>query len=140
MKKINIFLGAILLSIWSVILFFGKQLGLSMLLFAIPITYYIVTLLEKTTVLIIPVFFWYVSQAIYGGILSQVPIIHTKDPNVLDIVNFHHKDISSFTQGDSVEIRSAIKYALESQQTLSAPIYSLEQTIHAFHAIYRRIL
>ena len=48
MKKINIFLGAILLSIWSVILFFGKQLGLSMLLFAIPITYYIVTLLEKT--------------------------------------------------------------------------------------------
>ena len=98
------------------------------------------TLLEKTTVLIIPVFFWYVSQAIYGGILSQVPIIHTKDPNVLDIVNFHHKDISSFTQGDSVEIRSAIKYALESQQTLSAPIYSLEQTIHAFHAIYRRIL
>ena len=48
MKKINIFLGAILLSIWSVILFFGKHIGLSMLLFAIPITYYIVTLLEKT--------------------------------------------------------------------------------------------
>ena len=48
MKKINIFLGAILLSVWSIILFFGKQLGLSMLLFAIPITYYIVTLLEKT--------------------------------------------------------------------------------------------
>lgn len=48
MKKINIFLGAILLSIWSVILFFGKQIGLSMLLFAIPITYYIVILLEKT--------------------------------------------------------------------------------------------
>lgn len=47
MKKINIFLGAILLSIWSVILFFGKHIGLSMLLFAIPITYYIVTLLEK---------------------------------------------------------------------------------------------
>ena len=48
MKKINIFLGAILLSIWSVILFFGKHIGLSMLLFAIPITYYIVTLLAKT--------------------------------------------------------------------------------------------
>ena len=48
MKKINIFLGAILLSIWSVILFFGKHIGLSMLLFAIPITYYIVILLEKT--------------------------------------------------------------------------------------------
>lgn len=48
MKKTNIFLGAFLLSIWSVILFFGKQIGLSMLLFAIPITYYIVTLLEKT--------------------------------------------------------------------------------------------
>ena len=48
MKKINIFLGAILLSVWSVILFFGKHIGLSMLLFAIPITYYIVTLLEKT--------------------------------------------------------------------------------------------
>ncbi len=48
MQKINIFLGAILLSIWSVVLFFGKQIGLSMLLFVIPITYYILLILERT--------------------------------------------------------------------------------------------
>ena len=47
MRKINIFLGAILLSIWSVVLFFGKEIGFSMLLFVVPISYYIVSILEK---------------------------------------------------------------------------------------------
>ena len=47
MRKINIFLGAILLSIWSVVLFFGKEIGFSMLLFVVPISYYIVSILER---------------------------------------------------------------------------------------------
>lgn len=98
------------------------------------------SLLEKTRILILPVFFWYISQAIYGGIISHIPIVHTKDPNILDIVNFHHNDVCSFTQGDSTEIRSAIRSAVESQQVLQVPIYSLEETVLAFHAIYRRLL
>lgn len=44
---INIFIGAIIFSIWSVILFFGKNIGLSMLLFAVPMTLFIIHILEK---------------------------------------------------------------------------------------------
>ena len=59
----NIFIGALLLSIWCVTLFFGKSIGLSMLLFVVPLTYYIIHILEnnnkienpKAKVLIIPI-------------------------------------------------------------------------------------
>ena len=44
---INIFIGAIIFSVWSVVLFFGKSIGLSMLLFALPITLFIMYILEK---------------------------------------------------------------------------------------------
>lgn len=44
---INIFIGALLLSIWCVTLFYGKSIGLSMLLFVVPLTYYIIHILEK---------------------------------------------------------------------------------------------
>ncbi len=59
----NIFLGAIIFAIWSVVLFYGKAIGLSMLLFAVPITYYIIHIIEKNNsdinkkakILIIPI-------------------------------------------------------------------------------------
>ena len=59
----NIFIGALILSIWCVTLFFGKSIGLSMLLFVVPLTYYIIHILEKNNkienpkakVLIIPI-------------------------------------------------------------------------------------
>lgn len=101
--------------------------------------YPLVDILQSTRVLIIPSFFWYASQAIYAGVLMNIPIIHTKDANILDSINFNHQDITSFASGDSVEIRSAIKQALEMKTALDIPVYSLEQTIHAFHAVYRRI-
>lgn len=44
---IDIFLGAIIFAIWSVMLFYGKAIGLSMLLFSIPITLFIIYILEK---------------------------------------------------------------------------------------------
>ena len=47
MKKGNIFIVSLILAIWSVVLFYGKQIGLSMLLFIIPITYYLIFILEK---------------------------------------------------------------------------------------------
>lgn len=45
----EIFSGALIFSIWSVTLFFGKRIGLSMLLFIAPIAYFIVYLLEENT-------------------------------------------------------------------------------------------
>jgi len=44
---INIFIGALIFSIWCVTLFFGKSIGLSMLLFIAPLTYYLIYILEK---------------------------------------------------------------------------------------------
>ena len=44
---VDIFLGAIIFAIWSVILFYGKAIGLSMLLFIVPITCFIIHILEK---------------------------------------------------------------------------------------------
>lgn len=44
---INIFIGALILSIWCVTLFFEKTIGLSMLVFIIPLTYYLIYILEK---------------------------------------------------------------------------------------------
>ena len=47
MKKGNIFIVSLILAIWCVVLFYGKKIGLSMLLFIIPITYYLIFILEK---------------------------------------------------------------------------------------------
>lgn len=59
----SIFISAIIFSIWYVVLFWGKNLGLSMLLFVVPFTYYLITILEKkekikykkSKILIIPI-------------------------------------------------------------------------------------
>ncbi|MCI8620656.1 MAG: DUF4173 domain-containing protein [Clostridia bacterium] len=45
---INIFISALIFSIWGVMLFFGKKIGLSMLLFTLPFTYYLISKLEKS--------------------------------------------------------------------------------------------
>ncbi len=44
---ISIGMGALLFAIWLVILFLGKSIGLSMLLFSIPFSYFFVYILEK---------------------------------------------------------------------------------------------
>ena len=44
---INIMLGSIILAIWGVTLFFGKTIGLLMLLFALPFTVFTIYILEK---------------------------------------------------------------------------------------------
>lgn len=43
----EIFIGAITCSLWYVILFYNKTIGLSMLLFALPFAYFIIHILEK---------------------------------------------------------------------------------------------
>ena len=44
---LDVGIGAIVFSIWSVILFFGKSIGLSMLLFFVPFAYFFIYILEK---------------------------------------------------------------------------------------------
>ena len=44
----EIYIGALIFSIWYVTLFFGKTIGLSMLLFAVPITLFIINILAKS--------------------------------------------------------------------------------------------
>ena len=44
---ISIGIGALLFSIWIVMLFFGKAIGLSMLLFMIPFSFFLTYILEK---------------------------------------------------------------------------------------------
>ena len=43
----EITLGSLLLAIWGVTLFFGKTIGLSMILFALPFTGFTIYILEK---------------------------------------------------------------------------------------------
>ena len=43
----DIFVGALLFAIWGVLLFYGKAIGLSMLIFAVPITIFIIKIIEK---------------------------------------------------------------------------------------------
>ena len=44
---ISLGIGALIFAIWFVILFFGKSIGLSMLLFSIPFSYFFIYILEK---------------------------------------------------------------------------------------------
>ena len=44
---VSIFIGAVVFSVWSVMLFFDKSIGLSMLLFTVPFTCFLINLLEK---------------------------------------------------------------------------------------------
>ena len=44
---VDIFLGAIIFSFWCVMLFFGKSVGASMLLFIVPVTLFIIYILKK---------------------------------------------------------------------------------------------
>lgn len=46
---ISIGIGALIFAIWIVILFFGKTIGLSMLLFVIPFSYFFIYILEKNS-------------------------------------------------------------------------------------------
>lgn len=72
---ISLFLGALIFSIWFTILFFEKNIGLSMLLFVVPITYFIVHILEKNQkienskakILIIPITLLSATYFIYNN-------------------------------------------------------------------------
>lgn len=77
---IDIFLGAVIFSIWSVVLFYGKAIGLSMLLFDVPITLFIIHILEKrhsnlntkAKILIIPIVLLSSTYLIYSNIFFNM--------------------------------------------------------------------
>ena len=72
---INIMLGSIILAIWGVTLFFGKTIGLSMILFALPFTSLTIYVLEKNKkvvnknakLLIVPITILSASYCIYNN-------------------------------------------------------------------------
>ena len=49
---INLGIGALILAIWIITLFLGKDIGLSMLLFTAPFVYFFIHLLEKNNKLL----------------------------------------------------------------------------------------
>lgn len=51
---INIAIGALILSIWCIAMFFDKSIGLSMILFIAPLTYYLIYILEKNKKIVNP--------------------------------------------------------------------------------------
>ena len=75
MRKSNIFIVALIFAIWSVVLFYGKQIGLSMILFVAPLSYYLVHLLEKNNkiknqrakILLIPIILLASTYLIYNN-------------------------------------------------------------------------
>lgn len=77
---INILVGAIIFSIWSVTLFLGKSIGLSMLLFAVPITYFVLYLLEKNKkitnykamILLIPICLLSITYFVFNNVLFNI--------------------------------------------------------------------
>ena len=86
---INILTGSIILAIWCVTLFFGKSVGLSAVLFALPFTCFVIYLLHKNnkiinknaTVLIIPITILSATYCIYNNYffnslnISVIPIL-----------------------------------------------------------------
>ncbi len=71
----SIILGALILSIWGTLLFFGKTVGLSMVLFIAPITLFIIYVLEKNgkienpkaKILLIPIIILASTYCIYNN-------------------------------------------------------------------------
>ena len=72
---INLMLGSLILAVWCVTLFFGKSIGLSMVLFALPFTFFTIYLLEKNKkvvnknakILIIPIILLSVTYCLYNN-------------------------------------------------------------------------
>ena len=77
---IDILLGATIFAIWSVVLFYSRAIGLSMLLFIVPMTYFIIHILEKrhedlnkkAKVLIIPITLLASTYMIYNNLFFNI--------------------------------------------------------------------
>lgn len=98
----SIFVSALLFAIWSVVLFVGKSIGLSMLLFVVPLSYVLIKLLEKNKkvnfekakLLIIPItllsstYFIYNNEFFNGLNIFIIPLL-----GLLMIINLLEKDL-----------------------------------------------
>ena len=79
----NIFISSLIFAIWSVILFFDKEVGLSAFLFIAPFTYYIIYLLgkngkiknEKAKWLFIPIVLLSLTYFLFDSSLKQLNLI-----------------------------------------------------------------
>ena len=99
---ISCFLGAILFGIWTIVLFYEKSIGLSMTLFAVPISLYVIYLLQKNEkienkkamVLIIPIFLLSITYFIFNNIFFRcINIIAIPVLQLLMIISLCNKKI-----------------------------------------------
>ena len=99
---ISILLGAILFGIWTIVLFYEKNIGLSMTLFAVPISLYVIYLLQKNEkienkkamVLIIPIFLLSITYFIFNNIFFRcINIIAIPVLQLLMIISLCNKKI-----------------------------------------------
>ncbi len=117
----SILVGALLFSIWSVILFVGKNIGLSMLLFTVPLSYFLIRLLEKNKkvnyekakLLIIPITLLSSTYFIYNNeFFNNVNIFVIPILMLLMVINLVEKDlkIENFIERMSKLIFNPIAY------------------------------
>ena len=99
---ISILLGAILFGIWTIVLFYEKSIGLSMTLFAVPISLYVIYLLQKNEkienkkamALIIPIFLLSITYFIFNNIFFRfLNIIVIPVLQILMIISLCNKEI-----------------------------------------------
>jgi len=129
----SIFISSAIFSIWFAILFVGKSIGLSMLIFVVPFTYYLLSVLEKNNkevngkarILIVPITLLAGTYLIFNNqflnILNSIviPILV-----VIMVVSFIDKKLSTKLFG--VKVLETIFMPID---FLGETIYKLEETI-----------
>ena len=101
MKKI--FFTSLLISIWLVVLFWGKNIGLSMLLLIVPFIYFLINLLEfrnqikykKSKILIIPIVLLSSTYFIFNNLFfNTLNLIVIPALIILMVIEFMEKSLN----------------------------------------------
>ncbi len=103
---INIILGALLLSVWATILFFGKNIGLSVLLFVVPFIYILLNILKtkekikykKAIILIVPIILLASTYFIFNnGLLNKLNLLVIPILILILIVELFEKNLKIYS-------------------------------------------
>ena len=108
---VNIIFGALFLSIWATILFFGKNIGLSVLLFIVPFIYILLNILEKkkkvkyrkARILILPIVLLASTYFIYNNsLLNKLNLIVIPVLILILIMELLEKDLKLYSRFERV--------------------------------------
>lgn len=141
---ISIGIGAFIFAVWLVILFFGKSIGLSMLLFLIPFSYFLIYILEKNNkiknskakILLIPILLLSSTYLIYDNsffnsinliiipVLLSLMVLGLIGENFNIHINTVEKILDSFLNPLSFIAESTIKFINSIKERLKINIKS----------------